>query len=180
MGRSLRKLKKTAVKVRVGVQKRSKKTKAPTPAEITSSRPDIQDKLKQTTDWDSEATTTANYSKNGFALDPNFDFQTNNGAACTKSRQDKEGVALDDDMLSALGKPLAAGKRPPAPLTSRQRMIVSALIAGHGDNVHAMARDRKLNKMLHPEAKLRQMLESYHACPADSRVAFQQPKKSLW
>lgn len=83
-------------------------------------------------------------------------------------------------MLSALGKPLAAGKPPPTPLTSRQRGVVSALIAAHGQDVHAMSRDRKLNKMLHPEAKLQQLIDSFNHCPPEGKVAFQQPKKKLW
>ena len=44
----------------------------------------------------------------------------------------------------------------------------------------AMARDRKLNSMLHSEAKLRRMLESYRRFGSSGRTAFRVPKKRLW
>lgn len=50
-----------------------------------------------------------------------------------------------------------------APLTSRQKRVVAALVEKHGANFAAMARDIKLNVMQHPEGKLRKLVLSFHA-----------------
>jgi len=47
MGRSRRKMKKTAPKVKVGIVKRKKTQKAIMPKELTEGRPDVERRLKQ-------------------------------------------------------------------------------------------------------------------------------------
>ena len=174
MSRSLRKLKKTKAKVKVGVVKRSKKTKAPVPQEISSSRPDIAAKLQQSIQWSKEKTPTSNYQENGFMNDPNKEFSKFGKVAAEDN--DKE----DDDMRSAFGVPSISGRRLPDPLTSKQREVIARLIEKHSNDVACMVVDRRLNKMLLPASQLTRMIEAFNLHPAGSRVPFQQPKKKLW
>ena len=57
-------------------------------------------------------------------------------------------------------------KRPPKKLTTVQIRVIGKLIEAHGrDNVDAMAKDMKLNKMQHSPGVLKKMVESYFAYP---------------
>lgn len=73
----------------------------------------------------------------------------------------------------------STGKALPKRLTSHQRQIVGRLVAAHGDDVHAMARDLKLNSMQHSEGALRALLESFRYWKEGSGVDFRVPHKSL-
>jgi hypothetical protein len=92
----------------------------------------------------------------------------------------------DDDLRAAEGKPrLDGGRRTPhAALTATQAAVIARLAAAHGDDVAAMARDTKLNRMLLPSSKLRALLEAWRAAGAAAeggrvRCRFAQPVKSL-
>jgi hypothetical protein len=92
----------------------------------------------------------------------------------------------DDDLRAAEGKPRLDGSRrtPHAALTATQASVVARLVAAHGEDVGAMARDTKLNRMLLPPSKLRVLLEAWKAAGAASegggvRCRFAQPVKSL-
>lgn len=74
----------------------------------------------------------------------------------------------------------STGKALPKRLTSHQRQIVGRLLAAHGDDIPAMARDRKLNSMQHSEGVLRALVESYHYWKEGSGVDFRVPNKRLW
>ena len=50
-----------------------------------------------------------------------------------------------------------------APLTSRQKRVVAALVEAHGDDYAAMARDLRRNPLQHTPAKLRGLCLSYAA-----------------
>lgn len=185
MGRSRRRMKKTAPKVKVGVVKRKKTQKAKLPKELTDGRPDVEKRLQQKPEWREEATLTTNYEVNKFVLDPNEGFGRNLKPAPLKSKEEREaedgGTYSDDDEIRvATGKQRKTGKAAPQPLTTHQRDIVKKLVAAHGDNVQAMVRDTKLNRMQHSEGKLRELLESYHYYsqrPDSGRHDFRAPKK---
>lgn len=74
----------------------------------------------------------------------------------------------------------STGKAAPKRLTTHQRQIVGRLLAAHGDDIAAMARDRKLNSMQHPEGVLRALVESYQHWKEGSGVDFRVPHKRLW
>lgn len=74
----------------------------------------------------------------------------------------------------------STGKAAPKRLTTHQRQIVGRLVAAHGDDVAAMARDRKLNSMQHSQGVLRALLESYRHWGEGAGVDFRVPRKSLW
>lgn len=74
----------------------------------------------------------------------------------------------------------STGKALPKRLTTHQRQIVGRLLAAHGDDIAAMARDRKLNAMQHSEGVLRALVESYKHWKEGSGVDFRVPHKRLW
>lgn len=86
----------------------------------------------------------------------------------------------DDELRVALGKARSSGRAPPKRLTVRQRGIVERLLAVHGDDVAAMARDTKLNAMQHSEGQLRAMIASFRHWAPGSGVDFRVPNKRLW
>ncbi len=83
-------------------------------------------------------------------------------------------------MRTAEGKERRSGKAPPQKLTTHQTLIVRRLVDAHGDNVEAMVRDTKLNKMLLPASKLKKMLESFRRYGEKERCDFRVPNKRLW
>lgn len=93
--------------------------------------------------------------------------------------EDNKATITDQDLRSILSMQQSAGPRAPDPLTANQRRVVTALVAAHGDDIQAMARDRKLNKMLLPASKLKRMIASAHIHKEGERVRFQQPKRGL-
>jgi hypothetical protein len=56
---------------------------------------------------------------------------------------------------------------------------MQSLIDAHGDDVQAMARDGRRNKMLHSAGTLKRMLAAFHLHKPGARVKWQQPKKGL-
>lgn len=100
MGRSRRRMKKTAPKVKVGVVKRKKNQKAITPQELTEARPGLEKRLSHKATWSEEATLTSNYAANRFVLDPNEGFGRNSRAPPLKSKEELEaegGETFSDD-----------------------------------------------------------------------------------
>lgn len=93
--------------------------------------------------------------------------------------ESQKSDVTDEDLLRALAMQQPSGPRAPDPLTANQRRIVKTLLDEHGDNFEAMARDRKLNKMLLPVGKLKRMTASYSLYKEGGRVRFQQPKRGL-
>lgn len=169
MGGSLRRSKRYRPKVTRST-KRQKQAKTKLPDEITAGRPDLKQKLNQEPDWDTLKNLGDNYTGSGFVGDPNSRFGRNaevNGAGPdleVEEWSDHEQVEpQDEDFRSALGLERLANKKPPPKLTSHQQRIVGALIQAHGEDVQAMVKDTKLNKMLLPASKLKRLIESYHA-----------------
>ncbi|KAF8065911.1 hypothetical protein HT031_002972 [Scenedesmus sp. PABB004] len=163
-----RRLKRNAPKVRVGVVKRKKTTKAQVPLEVTEQCPAVPARLQAAVEWREQATLSKNYAANRFLLDPNEGFGRNKRDAPLKSKAEREaedgGTYSDDDELRVLtNQERKSGKAPPKRLTSHQRQIVERLVAAHGDDVQAMFRDRKLNPMQHSVGKLRELLEAHAA-----------------
>lgn len=185
MGGSRRRLKRGKSKVRVGVVKRKRTTKAQLPQELADARPDLCKRLPEhSITWEETATLTRNYAANAFVQDPNEGFGRNRraGLKTPEQREQEDGATFDDDdeLRAALGKERKSGKAPPKRLTSHQRAIVERLIAAHGaDNVGAMFRDRKLNPMQHSEGKLRELLEAYGywSAPERAKHGFRAPNK---
>lgn len=93
--------------------------------------------------------------------------------------EDDEADVNDGDLRSILCMQQLSGPRAPDPLTANQRRVVKALIDAHGENLEAMARDRKVNKMLLPASKLKRMIASFQIHNEGARVRFQQPKRGL-
>ena len=98
-------------------------------------------------------------------------------ASCTQQR----GAAADF-RAEILGEVRTSGPASPAKLTSTQQRIVEGLLAAHGDDVEAMAMDKKLNPMLLTAGKLRKMLLSYEAFKGkiQAKTPFRTPHKRLW
>ncbi|DBA86243.1 TPA: hypothetical protein ACH3X1_005745 [Trebouxia sp. C0004] len=91
-------------------------------------------------------------------------------------------IEVDDDFKQVLGQRGSKGPAPPSKLTTHQTQIVKALIEAHADDVQAMVKDHKLNSMLLPASKLKQLLRShsmYSQNPA-ARCGFRVPTKRLW
>eukprot|EP00882_Tetradesmus_deserticola_P010806 GHRQ01011416.1.p2 GENE.GHRQ01011416.1~~GHRQ01011416.1.p2 ORF type:complete len:196 (+),score=75.08 GHRQ01011416.1:250-837(+) len=188
MGGSRRRLKRNAPKVKVGVVKRKKNSKAQVPVELLEQRPDLQKRLNTSAQWVEEQTLTRNYQANKFVLDPNEGFGRNKRTAPLKSKEEREaedgGTYSDDDELRVVcNQQRKTGKAPPKRLTSHQRQIVEKLTAAHGEDVQAMFRDRKLNPMQHSVGKLTELLEAYrHWRPQDKhdfRVPNRPPTRAL-
>lgn len=188
MGGSRRRLKRHARKVKVGVVKVKRNTKARTPLELTDGRTDVQERLNTTVHWEQRDTITENYQANKFVLDPNEGFGRNKRSKPLKSKEEREAedgetFSDDDELRVVCNQERKSGKAPPKRLTTHQRQIVERLIAAHGDDLQAMFRDRKLNPMQHSVGKLKELLEA-HAFwrPGDKhdfRVPLKRPAKKL-
>lgn len=98
-------------------------------------------------------------------------------ASCTQQRG-----ATADFKAEILGEVRSSGPALPAKLTSTQQRIFEGLLAAHGDDLEAMARDKKLNPMLLTAGKLRKMLLSYEAFKdrPQAKTPFRTPHKRLW
>ena len=88
-----------------------------------------------------------------------------------------------DELRGALGAERSTGKREPARLTAKQLRIVGALVEAYGEDVEAMARDRKLNAMQHSVGVLKKLVEGYvHSSELAEKGGardFRAPVKSL-
>ncbi|KAK9811879.1 hypothetical protein WJX72_011665 [[Myrmecia] bisecta] len=187
MGRSRRRAARTKQKVSLK-PKRKPLTKAAPPLEITDGRPSLAEKLGTSAHWDAAKTFTRNYEEIGFVSNPNSGFGRNVRHSdpiqekAAEIEETGEEVESADDMRVALGKVRKSGKAPPEKLTTHQNQIMARLVAAHGDDVEAMAKDRKLNTMLHPPGRLKRMLQAYQAFSqtAGGRCRFRVPNKRLW
>ena len=134
------------------------------------------------TAWNEDTTHQHNYAAAGLASDPNKIGKT--GRNAVERREERAGggngdggehddgtVAAratvgGDEVRGAMGEVRSTGFAPPKRLTTKQRRIVGALVAKHGEtNLPAMFRDRKLNAMQHTIAQLRELVVSYVAYP---------------
>lgn len=89
----------------------------------------------------------------------------------------------DDDLLAAMGKMRSSGKAPPKRPTPRQKSIVAALVAAHGESEAgfvAMSKDRKRNPMQHTVGELKKLIESVNYWKGKTGVDFRVPVKGLW
>lgn len=187
MGRSLRRAKKSRPKARVGVRKRTP-AKAPRPVELAVAGAEaLAPKLGAAPAWKETAPVTANYSAAGLAADPNARFGRNAQrvdplAAAAAALGAGADCPSDDDLREAAGVKRRDGKAAPKRrLTATQAAVVAALVAAHGDDVAAMARDTKLNRMLLPPSKLAELLKRRGAGGGEgARHGFRAPRKSLW
>jgi len=142
-----------------------------------------------TAPWNLERTLTQNYAASGLASDPNAlvrggrnDFMEAPDARGTAAER---AVSNGDVTRSALGMARENGKADAKRLTPKQTRVVAALVEAHGDDVKAMALDRKRNALQHTEGQLKRLLESYHRWKDEReggdgivRVDFRAPKKA--
>lgn len=197
-------------KTRVGVRKvaAQQKARAPVPVELKFAAADAAAAAGPATPpplaggklaapaWNVAAPPARNYAAAGLAVNPNK--RTGRNAPTGGAGIEAKAAAIaagtlpytasddDDDLRAAEGKPRLDGSRrtPHAALTATQASVVARLVAAHGEDVGAMARDTKLNRMLLPPSKLRVLLEAWKAAGAASegggmRCRFAQPVKSL-
>ena len=86
---------------------------------------------------------------------------------------------MRDELAGALGQQRSSGKRAPKMLTGTQRRVVQRLVETYGDDIAAMARDTKINKMQHSRSVLYKLVEAYKVSGDLAKVkAFHAPKKS--
>jgi nucleolar protein 16 len=207
MGSSMRKkrrAKPSGSTVKVGRVKKTKQHVKVVPVLLPGAR--------DATSWDDDDTHQNNYESVGIVSDPNKVGKTGRNAA-KRIAEDRDGEAARDDagptasragaktkttrddtvaaqavvggdeVRGALGQVRSTGEAPPKRLTTKQRRIVGALVAKHGADLNAMARDRKLNAMQHTVAQLRNLVVSLMAYPelleeGGGKLGFRAPIKS--
>ena len=137
--------------------------------------------------WDPDEHIEANYEQMGFVADLNAGTGRNRKtdiiaekAAALQEDEDIKDDDLDDDLRVAMAKQRSTGKAAPKRPTPRQRQLVERLQAAHGDNIIAMAKDRKLNKMQHSKGQLESLIESCEYWAGKTGVDFRVPNKRLW
>ena len=172
MGSSLRKkrrAKPSGSTVKVGRVKKTKQHVKVVPVRLPGAAED--------THWKEDTTHVGNYSSVGIVSDPNALGKTGRNSKSSlgaetrdsNERQDTSVAATaivgGDEVRGLLGQVRSTGLAPPKRLTTKQRRIVGALVAKHGDDLNAMARDRKLNAMQHTIAQLRELVVSFVAYP---------------
>jgi nucleolar protein 16 len=165
-----RRHKTTHTKVKVGLRKQRKAAPHPVPVVLPG--------VATATGWDEDVTPSANYKRLGLSASLQADKGRSHGvraaaaaaAAAASAPPDapqplgRLATAGDPESLRlATGRRLARGARPPRPLTARQRRLVGALVAAHGDDVAAMARDTKLNPLQHTGSALRVLVDAFAA-----------------
>eukprot|EP00963_Diacronema_lutheri_P012516 scaffold1800_cov332-Pavlova_lutheri.AAC.10 len=176
MGKRARK--RDASKVRVGrVTKQKLLRKVP---KKVQPRPDAEE-----VEWDRTASVARNYAAMGCAADPNGRGGRQRQVAAKQSQDThmeaeqvsmetleriREGkvdeTAIDQELRVALGRPSPGRKTMPRKLTKTQWHVMKQLVDAHGNDIEAMAKDRKKNPMLHTVATLRKLVDSYHAYPS--------------
>ena len=125
---------------------------------------------RRRTAWKEDTTHVGNYSVVGIVSDPNAVGKTGRnskaplGASGAEEPEDTSVAATaivgGDEVRGLLGQVRSTGLAPPKRLTTKQRRVVGALVAEHGHDLNAMARDRKLNAMQHTIAQLRELVVS--------------------
>jgi nucleolar protein 16 len=171
MGSSLRKkrrAKPSGSTVKVGRVKKTKQHVKVVPVRLPGAAEDTQ--------WKEDTTHMGNYSSVGIVSDPNALGKTGRNSKSIQSAETRENEPKDtsvaataivggDEVRGLLGQVRSTGLAPPKRLTTKQRRVVGALVAKHGDDLNAMARDRKLNAMQHTIAQLRELVVSFVAYP---------------
>ena len=170
MGSSLRKkrrAKPSGSTVKVGRVKKTKQHVKAVPVRLPGAAED--------TAWQEDTTHVGNYSVVGIVSDPNAVGKTGRnskaplGASGAEEPEDTSVAATaivgGDEVRGLLGQVRSTGLAPPKRLTTKQRRVVGALVAKHGHDLNAMARDRKLNAMQHTIAQLRELVVSFAAYP---------------
>lgn len=158
------------------------------PNDISDKRPSLPSKLGHIADWKICNNTNTNYANQGFLTDANGGFGRNLGNKDMIQDRASEfddidaHVEVDDDFKQVLGQRGSKGPALPSKLTAHQTQIVKALIAAHADDIEGMVKDRKLNSMLLPASKLKQMLRSHamYSQKDGARCGFRVPNKRLW
>lgn len=116
-------------------------------------------------EWTLGAPLGRNYAANGLALKANK-LEPRGGLerAGRAEERPRRKRHLEDEIAGAVGRQRSTGKRAPQQLAATQRRVVAALFAAHGEDVGAMAKDIKLNKMQHSAGVLRKMVASFREC----------------
>ncbi|KAL4458495.1 hypothetical protein ABPG75_013360 [Micractinium tetrahymenae] len=184
MGGSLRRHKKHKPRI-IKRQKKKKHAKSNVPQELVMNTEEIKQKLGIQPKWDDQQHVDANYERAGLVADVNAAFGRNKRRDVLREKAEAapemlEAPIQDDELKAACAQVRSTGKALPKRLTAHQRQIVGRLLAAHGDDIQAMARDRKLNSMQHSEAVLRALVESYSFWKEGSGVDFRVPNKRLW
>ncbi len=81
----------------------------------------------------------------------------------SETRQQPRGVVAQLEAQAMEEEELLAKKRKPRQQSRREEEWIAELIAKHGDNVRAMARDKKLNPMQQTEADIGRRIKKYKA-----------------
>jgi nucleolar protein 16 len=144
--------------------------------------------LVRSAEWDETKKIDGNYAGSGFVLDATARFgrnsrpdQVQRRAAELAARPEAEGdVPLDDDLTAMMAQVRAAGKAAPKRPTPHQRQIVARLAAAHGEDVGAMAMDRRLNPMQHSRGVLERLIAAVAYWEEGSGVDFRVPTTRLW
>ena len=143
-------------------------------------------------EWGTARTLRENYGRNGLVLDvnnaqPQVKRGKGGGRALVLAPAEGGGggegrpAHVRDELAGALGQQRSSGKRPPKMLTGSQRRVVQRLVGAYGDDLAAMARDTKINKMQHSRSVLAKLVEAYKAyedLQSGGCKAFHAPKKS--
>ncbi|GAX83597.1 hypothetical protein CEUSTIGMA_g11022.t1 [Chlamydomonas eustigma] len=184
MAGSRRRLKKDKPKVKVGLaaSKRKRSEKSKTPLEVAELRPSLEKRLNSRAEWEQSKNLVENYAANHLVLDPNQGFGRNKSAMPLKSREvrekeDGETYSDDDELRAGCNLERKTGKAPPPKLTTHQRKVVEQLIEKHGEDIHAMVLDIKLNAMQHSAGQLKKLILSMQHWRADGRHDFRAPRK---
>tara|TARA_B110000459_G_scaffold189588_1_gene223890 strand:- start:53 stop:640 length:588 start_codon:yes stop_codon:yes gene_type:complete len=186
MGSSLRKkrrAKPSGATVKVGRVKKTKQQVKVVPLRLPGAAGD--------TNWNQDTTHVGNYSNVGIVSDPNAVGKTgrNSRALVVDGEIKPKDTSVastatigGDEVRGLLGQVRSTGLAPPKRLTTKQRRIVGALVEKYGEDLNAMARDRKLNAMQHTIAQLRDLVVSFVAYPelldGGGSLDFRAPMKS--
>ena len=140
------------------------------------------------TPWEKGLTVTTNYKALGLALDPNGShgrtapLRQAAAEAAAPGGEPTLGAQAEADaeeLRIVTGGHLPKGHRPPRRLTATQLRVVRGLVEAHGDDVEAMARDRKRNALQHSSSTLRKMLDDFHQQDSREMRVFRAPIKRL-
>ena len=141
---------------------------------------DDDDDDGRTAPWNVAHTLTQNYDASGLASDPNAAGKRGRNTIgldiATTSRGGEHAkvaaraLSNGDETRAILGRAREFGHSAPKRLTPKQTRIVKSLVEKHGEDLDAMALDRKLNAMQHTRGVLLRMTESWYYY-ASERVA---------
>ena len=188
--------KKGIKKVKVGIRKKKITEKASMPIELRLGHGGLLieklDLPNNRADWIKEDTMMTNYTRNGLLTDPNKSMGRNKhmnhyqeeAHVIREEARVKDGKLEmdhgdDDELRAANNLVRKTGAALPKRLTSHQKTIVEQFMKKHGDDVKAMTRDIKLNRMQQTESQLRSLIESYQYWGTNTSVDFRVKIKGL-